>query len=116
MYRPLQIAAMEALKSDKEWHDANNEIYKRRRKIAENIMDLLDCKYDPKQAGMFLWGRIPDKYENVEDLTEKILHKAKVFITPGMIFGKNGERFIRISLCAPESKLEEAYNRIKEII
>ncbi len=116
IYRPLQIAATEALKNTKEWHNANNEIYSRRRKKAEEIMELLDCSFDHNQAGMFLWGKIPDSYENVEELTELILHKAKVFITPGMIFGTNGERFIRISLCAPEEKLQEAYERIKRVI
>jgi aspartate/methionine/tyrosine aminotransferase len=79
-------------------------------------MDHLNCKYDTKQVGMFLWGKIPDSYNDVEDLTEKILHEAKVFLTPGFIFGSNGKRYIRISLCCPEEKLKEAYERIKKII
>ena len=75
-------------------------------------MDVLGCKYDPQQVGMFLWGRIPDSIQNVEDLTERVLHEARVFITPGFIFGSNGERYIRISLCAKEEKIEEALRRI----
>ena len=78
-------------------------------------MDVLGCTYDKQQVGMFLWGRIPDKYNQVEDLTEHILHDARVFITPGFIFGSNGERYIRISLCAKEEKLEAALRRIKEL-
>ena len=65
---------------------------------------------------MFLWGRIPDSYETVEELTEKVLHEARVFITPGFIFGSNGKRYIRISLCAKEEKFEEALRRIKQNI
>ena len=63
---------------------------------------------------MFLWGKIPDRYATAEELTEKVLHDARVFITPGFIFGSNGERYIRISLCAKDEKMEEALKRIKE--
>lgn len=116
VYRPLQIAAIEALKNTKEWHDSNNRIYRRRRAEAEAIMTLLGCEFDPRQTGMFLWGRIPEKYENGEELTEMVLHEARVFMTPGMIFGSNGNRYIRISLCADETKLKEAYQRIREAV
>lgn len=75
-------------------------------------MRALGCTFDPTQVGMFLWGRIPDKYADVEDLTEAVLHKAHVFITPGFIFGNNGKRYIRISLCAKDEKMKEALRRI----
>lgn len=115
-FRGLQLAAAEAYNNDAEWHHQANYItYKRRRVIAEQIMTVLGCQFDPKQVGMFLWGRIPDKYNDVEDLTEKVLHEAKVFITPGFIFGSNGKRYIRISLCAKDDKILEALNRIKKI-
>lgn len=78
-------------------------------------METLGCSYDPSQVGMFLWGRIPDAYANVEELTEKVLHEARVFITPGFIFGSNGERYIRISLCAKEEKLAAALERVKAV-
>ncbi len=117
-FRGIQLAAAEAFNTNTpEWHRENNiENYHRRRVIAEDIMRALGCSFDPTQVGMFLWGKIPDKYENVEDLTEAVLHKARVFITPGFIFGNNGERYIRISLCAKNEKMKEALNRIKATI
>ena len=79
-------------------------------------MDVLECTYDTNQVGMFLWGKIPAKYEDVEQLTEKLLHEARVFITPGFIFGSNGARYIRISLCCKDDKLAEALQRIKNVM
>ena len=114
-FRGIQLAAAEAYRNSDEWHrEANIERYQRRRKYAEQIMDVLGCTYDAQQVGMFLWGRIPDSIRNVEDLTERVLHEARVFITPGFIFGSNGERYIRISLCAKEEKIQEALERIKK--
>ena len=115
-FRPLQLAAAQAYENTEAWHThANIETYATRRKIAEEIMTTLGCTFDPKQQGMFLWGRIPDTYAEVEDLTEKVLHEARVFITPGFIFGSNGKRYIRISLCAKDEKMEEALRRIKKV-
>ena len=79
-------------------------------------MHALGCTFDPDQTGMFLWGRIPDSYADVEQLTEKVLHQARVFIAPGFIFGSAGERYIRISLCAKEDKFDEALQRIQIMI
>ena len=78
-------------------------------------MTALNCTFDPEQVGMFLWGRIPETYQNVEELTERVLHEARVFITPGFIFGSAGERYIRISLCSKEEKLCEALTRVKKV-
>ena len=115
-FRGIQLAAAAALSNDEEWHhEANIETYSRRRKYAEQIMDALGCKYDPNQVGMFLWGRIPDSYSNCEELTERVLHEARVFITPGFIFGSKGERYIRISLCAKEEKIQNALERIERL-
>lgn len=115
-FRGIQLAAAAAYDNDAEWHhEANVETYGRRRKYAEQIMDILGCKYDPQQVGMFLWGRIPDSYATCEELTERVLHEARVFITPGFIFGSRGERYIRISLCAKETVFEKALSRIKEM-
>ena len=114
MFRGIQLAAVEAYNNDAEWHhNANITTYRNRRTLAEEIMQELGCTFDKNQVGMFLWGKIPDIYDNAEELTEKILHEARVFITPGSIFGKNGERYVRISLCAKDSKIEEATRRIK---
>ena len=113
-FRGIQLAAAEAYRNSDEWHrTANVETYARRRRYAEQIMDALGCTYDRSQVGMFLWGRIPDSIGNVEDLTEHVLHEARVFITPGFIFGSNGNRYIRISLCAKEEKIKEALERIE---
>lgn len=115
-FRGIQLAAAAALSNDEEWHhEANIETYARRRKYAEQIMDALGCKYDPNQVGMFLWGRIPDSYSNCEELTERVLHEARVFITPGFIFGSKGERYVRISLCAKEEKIQAALERIRKL-
>ena len=115
-FRGIQLAAAAALSNAEEWHhEANIETYARRRKYAEQIMDALGCKYDPNQVGMFLWGRIPDSYSNCEELTERVLHEARVFITPGFIFGSKGERYVRISLCAKEEKIQAALERIKKL-
>ena len=113
-FRGIQLAAAEAFNTNTpEWHRENNiENYRRRRVIAEDIMKALGCTFDPQQVGMFLWGKIPDRYADVEDLTEAVLHKASVFITPGFIFGNNGKRYIRISLCAKDDKMKEALERI----
>ena len=116
-FRGIQLAAAEAYRNSDEWHRTYNiETYARRRRLAEQIMQALGCEFDKGQVGMFLWGRIPSIYNNVEELTERVLHEARVFITPGFIFGSNGERYIRISLCAKEEKIEQALERIKHII
>lgn len=116
-FRGIQLAAAEAYNTNsREWHrEYNIEVYKRRRQKAEAILKALGCTYDPEQVGMFLWGRIPDRYADCEELTERVLHEARVFITPGFIFGSNGNRYIRISLCAKDDKLSEALGRIKAI-
>ena len=115
-FRPLQLAAAQAYQNSDEWHrQANIETYARRRRLAEEIMTTLGCTFDPTQVGMFLWGRIPDHYDDVEQLTERVLHEARVFITPGFIFGSNGQRYIRISLCAKEERFQEALRRISAL-
>ena len=113
-FRGLQMAAAEALENDEAWHrQANIETYAARRRYAEEIMTALGCSFDTNQVGMFLWGRIPERYANCEELTEKVLYEARVFITPGFIFGSNGDRYVRISLCAKEEKIKEALERVK---
>lgn len=113
-FRGLQLAAAEALTTNiEEWHrEYNINVYRRRREIAERIMQALGCTYDDSQVGMFLWGKTADKYANAEQLTERVLHEARVFITPGFIFGSKGERYVRISLCAQDDKMQEALRRI----
>lgn len=99
-----------------EWHQQYNvEVYRHRRGIAEEIMILLGCTFDKAQVGMFLWGKIPEKYADVEQLTERVLHEARVFIAPGFIFGSNGRRYVRISLCAKDELMMKARDRIASL-
>ena len=116
MFLAMQMAAVEALNNQESWYDSVNSVYTGRRNIVEGIMDLLKCRYDKSQVGLFLWGRIPDDISSCEMYVEDILLKSLVFITPGFIFGKKGERYIRISLCATEEKLIEAKNRIAGLL
>ena len=115
-FRGIQLAAAEAYHNSANWHrEANITTYSRRRQYAEDIMRTLECEFDPTQVGMFLWGKIPAHYENAEELTERVLHEARVFITPGFIFGSNGQRYIRISLCAKDEKMRTALDRIRKM-
>ncbi|MEZ3590776.1 MAG: aminotransferase class I/II-fold pyridoxal phosphate-dependent enzyme [Muribaculaceae bacterium] len=114
-FRPMMLAAVKGLQADKSWYEELNASYSRRRKIAEQVMDALGCRFDPSQTGMFLWGRIPDSATSSEEFADRVLRDARVFITPGFIFGSNGERYVRISLCATEERLAEALQRIKEM-
>jgi LL-diaminopimelate aminotransferase len=116
MLRAMQEAAAEALGNPPSWYEKVNSVYLKRRIIVEEIMDLLNCIYDKNQTGLFLWGKIPEQIKSCEEYVEDILQKAHVFITPGFIFGSNGERYIRISLCAEEKLLNEAKFRIREKI
>ncbi len=113
MFQPLQAAAAAALEAPPEWYRQLNEVYLRRRVIAGEIMDALSCTFARDQAGLFLWGRIPEYYTDAAEMTDALLYDRHVFITPGLIFGSNGNRYIRISLCAPEDVLKAALDRVK---
>jgi LL-diaminopimelate aminotransferase len=114
MLLPVQLAAAEALKNKKSWYQEINKTYSRRRKVAEGIMKIMKCTWDHDQTGLFLWGRIPDDSDS-KSLTDKLLDKAHVFITPGFIFGNNGEGYVRISLCCKEEILMMAKERILKL-
>ena len=116
MFRPLQTAAVQALNAPAEWYRGMNDIYRRRRQLAEEIARAMGCTFDPKQVGLFLWARIPDRMSGCEELADRVLYDARVFITPGFVFGDNGNRYVRISLCANEEMLSEALKRIKQNI
>jgi aspartate/methionine/tyrosine aminotransferase len=115
MFLPLQLAAAKALQLDGEWHNSVNEIYKRRQVKVFELLDLMNCSYDNKQAGMFVWASIPNPYNDGYSLSDEVLQKANVFITPGGIFGSNGNKYVRVSLCCTEDKITEAIERIKNI-
>lgn len=112
-FKPMQLAAIAALSNTDEWHTGMNKLYAERRVWAEKIMDQLQCSYDKRQVGLFVWGKLPDEAPDSKTFVDNILHNARVFITPGAIFGKNGDRFIRISLGSPAEKLEEAHKRVE---
>ncbi|MEA4808643.1 pyridoxal phosphate-dependent aminotransferase [Macellibacteroides fermentans] len=114
-FKPMQLAAVEALKAPKEWYDTMNRTYRKRRDLAGKIMQALNCSYDEKQVGLFLWGKIPPNSLGSEAMADKVLYEANVFITPGFIFGSGGNRHIRISLCCKEEMLQEALNRINKL-
>lgn len=115
-FRPMQIAAAEALHADKTWYEEINAVYKPRRELAEEIARTLNCSFDPAQRGMFLWVKVPETFKNGAELADRLLYEARVFATPGIVFGSEGDKFIRISLCATEDKLRQALNRIKQTI
>lgn len=113
MFKPLQLAAVDALRQGPEWFAELNAEYARRRVLAGNIFDLLGVEYDRTSTGMFLWGKVGTS--SGEALSDRILYDAGVFITPGFIFGKNGEDYVRISLCATPETLKNAAERISKI-
>lgn len=113
MFKPLQMAAVQALSQGPEWFGALNAEYRRRRVLAGNIFDLIGAEYDRNSSGMFLWGKVARKGADVSD---KLLYEAGVFITPGFIFGKNGEQYVRISLCARPEVLKKAADRISAVL
>lgn len=113
-FRPMMLAAVKGLEADKSWYDTLNATYARRRAVAEEVMTALGCTFDPTQRGLFLWGRIADSESGSEAMADRALYESRVFVTPGFIFGSNGDRYIRISLCATEEKLREALARIRQ--
>jgi aspartate/methionine/tyrosine aminotransferase len=115
MFLPVQLAAAKALSLGADWYESVNAVYRKRREKAFDLLDLIDCKYEKGQAGMFVWARIPDRYTDSYVLSDEILHAANVFITPGGIFGSGGDHFVRISLCSPEEKIQEAIERVGKI-
>ena len=111
-FKPVMLAATKALSLGREWHDALNAEYAERRKVAEQIMTKLGCTFDPTQRGLFLWGKLPEGETSAERFCDNILYNNRVFITPGFIFGSNGEGYVRISLCAPVPTLRAALARL----
>jgi LL-diaminopimelate aminotransferase len=113
MFLPVQLAAAKALSLGKDWHEQVNKVYHERREKVFQLLKELKCKFSKKQAGLFVWAKIPGKYKDGYSLSDAILYNANVFITPGGIFGSVGKNYIRVSLCSTEEKIEEAIKRIK---
>jgi len=113
MFRPVQEAAAVALTMEQSWHDQMNEAYKARREEAYRIYDLLGCDYDTSAGGLFVWAKAPGYIADVKDYINEILQEARVFITPGSIFGSNGEGYVRIALCSPVEEIKQARKRLE---
>ena len=113
MFLPVQLAAARALMLGREWYNSINTIYKKRREKVFALLQLLNCSFSPEQAGMFVWAKIPGSYKDGYALSDEVLYSSNVFITPGGIFGSAGERYVRVSLCCTEQKIDESINRIK---
>jgi aspartate/methionine/tyrosine aminotransferase len=116
MFYAVQQAAVKALQLPDEWYRELNSMYQKRRTIVREIFDLLNCTYSKDATGLFVWAKIPDEAKDAETLSEEILHQANVFIAPGFIFGENGKRYLRISLCSNEKDLQKAKSRIRQTI
>jgi aspartate/methionine/tyrosine aminotransferase len=115
MFLPVQLAAAKALSLGKDWYDSVNAVYRERREKVVELLNLLECSFDPAQVGMFMWAKIPVRgAANGFELSDKVLYGANVFITPGGIFGKAGDGYIRVSLCSTVEKLEESIRRVRE--
>lgn len=114
-FKPVMLAAAKALSLGDDWYAEVNKVYAERRKVAEQIMQALGCSFDPSQQGLFVWGKIPAEALSAEAVADKVLSDARVFITPGFIFGSNGARYIRVSLCTPVERMKEALERIKNM-
>ena len=114
MFLPIQHAAIEALKNPASWHQEQNQAYAGRRRLSWQLLDMLGCTYDAYQTGLFIWAKIPDSEPDLKSFVDRLLYEAKVFITPGFIFGSRGERYIRMSLCNREAVVKEAIDRVQK--
>ena len=112
MFLPIQLAAAKALSLGKEWYSELNKVYNERRKVVLQLLTQLNCSFDENQAGLFIWAKVPDEYTDGFQLSDEILYNKNVFITPGGIFGSNGNRYIRVSLCAKVEVIQEALKRV----
>jgi len=115
MFKPMQLAAVKALESGSDWYDSINAVYRERKIVACELLDLLKCTYDTDQSGLFVWAKIPPTENSGQGLADRILLENRVFITPGFIFGPQGDQFVRISLCQPKEVIRKAIEKIKGV-
>ena len=115
MFKPMQLAALEAFKNSDSWHKTRNDEYKKRRKLVYRFLDLLSCTYDKSQTGMFIWAKVSTKLESSKKLADYLLYQKNIFVTPGFIFGEKGKQYIRISLCVKQEVLKKVIERIESL-
>ena len=113
MFLPVQLAAAKALGLGKDWYDSINKVYKQRREKVFALLELLQCQFSKDQAGMFVWAKIPAGYKDGYALSDEVLYNSNVFITPGGIFGDEGNNYVRVSLCCKEENIDAAVLRVK---
>jgi LL-diaminopimelate aminotransferase len=113
MFYGIQKGAIEALKLDKSWFEIQNEVYKKRKELVIQLAEKLGCEVEKKSVGLFVWAKLPSGIKSSEEFIDKILLEKHIFITPGSIFGSNGDGYIRFSLCVTENKIEEAIKRFQ---
>jgi len=112
MFYGIQKGAVAALQSGQEWYDNLDAVYRKRKKLMFELADKLNCRYDPEAAGMFVWAKLPEGSKSSEEFIDGVLYDKNIFIAPGTIFGRNGEGYIRFSLCVNEEKIKEAIGRM----
>jgi len=112
MFLPIQVGAVDALNQSNNWYNDLNKIYLKRKKVVVKICEKLNLNFNKSGSGLFLWGKIPSNFKKSEDFIDELLYDKNIFITPGSIFGSNGEGYVRISLCCDENKLKEALKRL----
>jgi aspartate/methionine/tyrosine aminotransferase len=116
MFKPVQLAAVEALNLHAKWYEYINAEYKKRRKVVCDIFDKLGFEYDSNQVGMFVWAKISNEYDNAVEFSDLLLKEEAVFITPGTIFGSNGQKYVRVSLCSDVNTLKKSLKRINRFL
>lgn len=115
MFKPMQLAAVEAFKNSDDWHKQRNQEYKNRRELVYEILDLLSCSYDRSQTGMFIWAKVNPEIGSSEKLSDYLLYQKNIFVTPGFVFGEKGNQYIRASLCVKQDNLKKVITRLKSI-
>jgi len=115
MFKPMQLAAVEAFKNSESWHKERNKEYENRRKLVYNILDLLSCTYDKSQTGLFIWAKVSPEAGSSEKLADYLLYDKNIFVTPGFIFGEKGDKYIRVSLCVKQDTLNKVIARIESV-
>ncbi len=115
MFKGIQLGAVKALETSREWHDLQNKEYAHRKTLVLRMLHQLGCSYSDHQQGMFIWAKIPSDFDNSSQYSDYLLDEMDLYIPPGIIFGKNGEGYIRVSLCIDRSKINEALNRTKSV-
>jgi len=114
MFLPVQKAAIEALRMGPQWYDKLNIRYARRQRMTSDLLEYLGCSTREDQSGMFLWSGIPDEFADSNEFSDYCLHTFGLFITPGLVFGQNGSRYVRTSLCVDETGIQKAIRRVKQ--